>query len=276
MALERTLLATPNLRFARSVLHFCTLGPCLSIRPIEISEHKQGGRFSPRPSRAEAVRSLRRPAHWYYTIGGGAYGQVKEVAFPVEAAAKTIHAILQGGPSELPKAVAEFVRECQLMSIVYTPPERRPVSGRRLLPRLATARPRHGATADESSRLAGSRHAAPARRPLAASLLLCGSQVLRAAQRGVRPGLPARAIAARHPPRLVGQKRSPELGDGGKDRRFGRGSYRASYESCSHHDNGTWGFSLHASRGQCSCLFTQGTGYFRLYAKGFRGKRMQT
>ena len=86
--------------------------------------------------------------------------------------------------------------------------------------------------------------------PVAASLR--GSQVLCAAQRGVRPGLPARAIAARHPPRLVGQKRSPELGDGGKDRRFGRGSYRASYESCSHHDTGTWGFSLHASRGQCS------------------------
>ena len=55
------------------------------------------------------------------TIGGGAYGQVEEVAFPVEAAAKTIHAILQGGPSELPKAVAEFVRECQLMSIVRHP-----------------------------------------------------------------------------------------------------------------------------------------------------------
>ena len=43
------------------------------------------------------------------------------MAFPVEAAAKTIHAILQGGPSELPKAVAEFVRECQLMSIVRHP-----------------------------------------------------------------------------------------------------------------------------------------------------------
>ena len=52
------------------------------------------------------------------TIGGGAYGQVEEVAFPVEAAAKTIHAILQGGPNELSKAAAEFVRECQLMSTV--------------------------------------------------------------------------------------------------------------------------------------------------------------
>ena len=55
------------------------------------------------------------------TIGGGAYGQVEEVAFPVEAAAKTIHAILQGGPNELSKAVAEFVRECQLMSTVRHP-----------------------------------------------------------------------------------------------------------------------------------------------------------
>ena len=55
------------------------------------------------------------------TIGGGAYGQVEEVAFPVEAAAKTIHAILQGGPNELSKAVAEFVRECQLMSATRHP-----------------------------------------------------------------------------------------------------------------------------------------------------------
>ena len=55
------------------------------------------------------------------TIGGGAYGQVEEVVFPVEAAAKTIHAILQGGPNELSKAAAEFVRECQLMSTVRHP-----------------------------------------------------------------------------------------------------------------------------------------------------------
>ena len=55
------------------------------------------------------------------TIGGGAYGQVEEVAFPVEAAAKTIHAILQGGPNELSKAAAEFVRECQLMSTARHP-----------------------------------------------------------------------------------------------------------------------------------------------------------
>ena len=51
-------------------------------------------------------------------IGGGAYGTVDEVAFPVAAAAKTIHPILQGG---LSKASSEFVRECQLMSTLRHP-----------------------------------------------------------------------------------------------------------------------------------------------------------
>ena len=51
-------------------------------------------------------------------IGGGAYGTVDEVAFPVVAAAKTIHPILQGG---LSKAASEFVRECQLMSTLRHP-----------------------------------------------------------------------------------------------------------------------------------------------------------
>ena len=51
-------------------------------------------------------------------IGGGAYGTVEEVAFPVAAAAKTIHPILQGG---LSKAASEFVRECQLMSTLRHP-----------------------------------------------------------------------------------------------------------------------------------------------------------
>ena len=40
------------------------------------------------------------------TIGGGAYGQVDEVVFPVGAAAKTIYAILQGGPNEVSKAAS--------------------------------------------------------------------------------------------------------------------------------------------------------------------------
>ena len=51
-------------------------------------------------------------------IGGGAYGTVDEVAFPVAAAAKTIHPILQGSPC---KATGEFVRECQLMSTLRHP-----------------------------------------------------------------------------------------------------------------------------------------------------------
>ena len=51
-------------------------------------------------------------------IGGGAYGTVDEVAFPVAAAAKTIHPILQGGMS---KAASEFLRECQLMSTLRHP-----------------------------------------------------------------------------------------------------------------------------------------------------------
>ena len=51
-------------------------------------------------------------------FGGGAYGKVDEVAFPVAAAAKTIHPILQGGVS---KAESEFVRECQLMSTLRHP-----------------------------------------------------------------------------------------------------------------------------------------------------------
>ena len=57
-------------------------------------------------------------------IGGGAYGRVDEVVFPVGAAAKTLFAFLQEGDAsspELPKAVAEFVRECQLMSTVRHP-----------------------------------------------------------------------------------------------------------------------------------------------------------
>ena len=92
------------------------------------------------------------------------------------------------------------------------PPKHRPVSGCHLLSRLATARPCHGATAGESSWPAGSRYAAHC---LAPSLLFHCSQVLRTAGRGARPCLPARAIAAHYPPRLVGQKHPPELRDGG-------------------------------------------------------------
>ena len=57
-------------------------------------------------------------------IGGGAYGRVDEVAFPVAAAAKTVYAFLQesdGTVDDLPKAASEFVRECQLMSTLRHP-----------------------------------------------------------------------------------------------------------------------------------------------------------
>ena len=59
-------------------------------------------------------------------IGGGAYGRVDEVAIPVSAAAKTIYAFLQesdgsGPDADVPKAVTEFVRECQLMSTLRHP-----------------------------------------------------------------------------------------------------------------------------------------------------------
>ena len=59
-------------------------------------------------------------------IGGGAYGRVDEVAIPVSAAAKTIYAFLQeidgsGRGDEVPKAVTEFVKECQLMSTLRHP-----------------------------------------------------------------------------------------------------------------------------------------------------------
>ena len=49
-------------------------------------------------------------------IGGGAYGKVEEVVFPVGAAAKTIYNFLREA-----KAATEFVRECQLMSTLRHP-----------------------------------------------------------------------------------------------------------------------------------------------------------
>ena len=58
-------------------------------------------------------------------IGSGAYGKVEEVVISVGAAAKTIYPILPKGDrttaAELPKAVTEFVRECQLMSTLRHP-----------------------------------------------------------------------------------------------------------------------------------------------------------
>ena len=130
------------------------------------------------------------------------------------------------------------------------------------IPVSAAAGARHGATADEPSRLAGSGNPASARRPQTVVVLHDEPKVLCAAQRGQRPRLPPRANAARHPPGLVRQKRSPELGAGRQDSGPGRGSYRASYESCSHHDHGAWGHRVYASRDRCITIDPT----FRLYS----------
>ena len=60
------------------------------------------------------------------TIGAGAYGSVEEVAIPgAICAAKTIHEIFldrsEIPPSEIRKNLAQFVRECQLMSTLRHP-----------------------------------------------------------------------------------------------------------------------------------------------------------
>ena len=130
--------------------------------------------------------------------------------------------------------LAQFVRECQLMSTLRHPNIVQFLGvcffpGSRLPALVHGAE--HGATAHEPSRLArpGNRPATSTRRAQTAQ-----PKVLHTSQRSQRPSLPPRAIAAHHSPRLVRQKRSPELGDGGQDSGPGRGSYRASYASCSH------------------------------------------
>ena len=168
-------------------------------------------------------------------IGAGAYGSVEEVAIPgAICAAKKIHEFFQD-LSQIPAAAiqnasTQFVRECQLMSTLA----HRPVPGRVLLSRLAaTAGACHGATADQPSRLAGPRNVPSASTRRAETVLPPEPEGIYAARRGQRPSLPPRATVSHHPPRLIGQKRSPELGDGSQDSRPGRGSYRASFESCS-------------------------------------------
>ena len=57
-------------------------------------------------------------------IGSGAYGIVDEVTIPVGAAAKTIYNILQNPDDttdQSPKAVTDFIRECELMSTLRHP-----------------------------------------------------------------------------------------------------------------------------------------------------------
>ena len=80
-------------------------------------------------------------------IGGGAYGTVDEGGFPCGRRRQNHPPHLAGRSVQ----GRERVRERVPTDEHPPPPEHHPVSGRRLLSRLATARPHHGATADESS-----------------------------------------------------------------------------------------------------------------------------
>ncbi|CAI8036607.1 Putative serine/threonine-protein kinase/receptor R826 [Geodia barretti] len=189
------------------------------------------------------------------TLGAGAYGSVEEVAMPgAVCAAKKIHDIYLNpakvSEREISEATAQFVRECKIMSTLRHPNivqflGLRFLPGSRLpalvMERLLTSL--HDLLDPETD--------IPLPPDAPKPFFPAEPKVLDPAQRGERPDLPPRAIAAHHPPRLVGQKRSPELGDGGQDSGHGRGSYRASCasSSCSHHDKGTWCHNLHASRG---------------------------
>ena len=141
-------------------------------------------------------------------IGGGAYGRVDEVAIPVIAAAKTIYAFLQesdgsGLDDEVPKAVTEFVRECQLMSslryphivqflgVCFLQSSRLPAL---VMERLLTSL--HDLLAPETQPPSG------APRPLSFFTKSLKCSVLHNVASGLAY-IPTRAIAARHPPRLV-------------------------------------------------------------------------
>ena len=191
------------------------------------------------------------------TIGAGAYGSVEEVAIPgAICAAKKIHEIFldrsEIPPSEIRKNLAQFVRECQLMStlrhpnivqflgVCFFPGTRLPAL---VMERLLTNL--HDLLDPEID----PPPPPDAPKPFFPLGLKCS--ILHNVANGLA------YLHERAPPiihrDLSRQKRSPELGDGGKDSGPGRGSYRASYASCSHHDEGSWGLCLHASRGHCTC-----------------------
>ena len=192
---------------------------CALQKSVELSDphpnfsaHKETtrekhGRLSSRQFRATAVPALQRTAYWCQNRrrslrqrggGGRAWSRLRRQKDP-----RSVPGPLRD-PGDRDPQVCRPVREGMPADEHPPPPEHRPVSGRVFLSGLATASPRHGATADEPSRLAGPRNgpSSPARR--AQTLLPAGPKVLDSARRCERPNLPPRAIAAHHPPRLVG------------------------------------------------------------------------
>ena len=185
-------------------------------------------------------------------IGAGAYASVEEVSVPVGAAAEKIHEVFldrsEIPDEEIEKALTAFVRECQLMSTLRHPNIVQFLGvcflqGSRLptlvMERLLTSL--HDLLAPETQPPPG------VPRPLSFFTLDLKCSALHDVACGLA------YLHERSPPvihrDLSAGNVLPKLGDGCKDSRPGRGSYRTSYESCSHHDHGAWGRHLHASRG---------------------------
>ena len=96
------------------------------------------------------------------TIGAGAYGSVEEVAVPgVICAAKKIHDFFLAGSAKRYSEGHDPVCDGMSVNEHPPPPKYRPVYGLVFPARLATASPRHGATAYKSARLARPRNGPP-------------------------------------------------------------------------------------------------------------------
>ena len=151
------------------------------------------------------------------------------------AAAKTIYPILQGGPSDQPKAASEF------LGVAFFTGSRLPSL---VMERLLTSL--HDLLAPDTP------PPTDAVSPLDFFSMAIKCSVLQDVARGLAY-LHEQLLP--HPPPLVGEKRSSKLRNGGQDSRPGRSSNRASYESFSHHDKGSRGLNLHDSRGHCTYYF---------------------